>query len=203
MLKVGLTGGICSGKSTVGAMFVSLGCRLIDSDQITHELFEVGGEVYQAVVGEFGNRIQDDKGRIDRSLLGQIVFNDSISRRRLNELVHPAVIKRQKEFLESVATEDSSSIAIVDAALMIEVGTYKNFDRIIVVTCDRTQQIKRLYERSALKEKEIEARIASQLPLKEKVSYADFVIDNSSTLRQTRLQVGKVYEKLKKQSTME
>ena len=199
MVKVGLTGGICTGKTTVGLMFVDLGCRLIDSDRITHELFEPGEKVYEAVVAAFGQRIQDGEGRIDRSVLGEIVFNDPDRRQRLNDLVHPAVIERQKEFLESVGAEDPTSVAIVDAALMIEVRTYKNYDRIVVVTCTPGQQRQRLGERFPLSDEEIEARIASQMPLGEKAGYADFVIDNSGSLEETRRQVGEVYEKLKEE----
>ncbi len=199
MVTVGLTGGICSGKTTVGHMFVDLGCRLIDSDRITHELFEPGEKVCEAVVAEFGERIRDGEGRIDRSALGEIVFHDPGRRQTLNELVHPAVIERQKEFLESVEAQDPSSIAIVDAALMIEVGTYKNYDRVVVVTCTLDQQRQRLGERAALSDEEIETRISSQMPLDEKVRYADFVIDNSGSLEATRLQVGDVYEKLREE----
>ena len=198
MVKVGLTGGICTGKTTVGRMFVDLGCRLVDSDRITHELFEPGEMVYEAVVAEFGRRIQDDEGRIDRSVLGEIVFNNRDRRQRLNDLVHPAVIERQKEFLQRVGAEDPVSVAIVDAALMIEVGTYKNYDRVVVVTCTPDQQRQRLGERFPLSDDEIEARISSQMPLDQKAGYADFVIDNSGPLEETRRQVGEVYEKLKK-----
>ena len=198
MVKVGLTGGICTGKTTVGQMFVDLGCRLVDSDRITHELFEPGEKVYEAVIAEFGRRIQDGEGRIDRSVLGEIVFNNPDRRQKLNDLVHPAVIERQKAFLESVRAEDPTSVAIVDAALMIEVGTYKNYDRVVVVTCTPDQQRQRLGERFPLSDEEIQARISSQMPLDEKAGYADFVIDNSGSLEKTRRQVGEVYEKLKK-----
>ena len=197
MMKVGLTGGICTGKTIVGLMFVDLGCRLVDSDRITHELFEPGEKVYKSVVANFGERIQDAEGRIDRSLLGEIVFHDIDSRQKLNNLVHPAVIQRQKEFLESVEAEETTLVAIVDAALMIEVGTYKNYDRLIVVTCTTEQQRQRLHERYSLGDEQIEARIASQMPVEEKVGYADFIIDNSGSLEETRGQVIEVYESLK------
>ena len=199
MVKVGLTGGICTGKTTVGRMFVDLGCRLVDSDRITHELFAPGEKVYEAVVAEFGGRIQDGEGRIDRSVLGEIVFNDPARRQRLNDLVHPAVIERQKEFLERVEAADPTSVAIVDAALMIEVGTYKNYDWVVVVTCTPDQQRQRLAERGPLGVEEIEARISSQMPLDEKAGLADFVIDNSESLEETRRQVAQVYEKLKEE----
>ena len=197
MVQVGLTGGISTGKTTVGAMFVELGCRLIDSDRVTHELFEPGGAVHQAVVAEFGPGIQYADGRIDRSRLGEIVFNDPARRQKLNQLVHPAVIERQKEFLKAVEAEDPDGVAIVDAARMIEVGTYQNYDNVIVVVCSPGQQRSRLEERAGLSDKEIDKRIQSQMPLDEKVQYADFVIDNSGSLEETRLQVVSTYEKLR------
>ena len=197
MLRVGLTGGIATGKSTIGAMFVDLGCRLIDSDQITHQLFEPGQSVYSAVVHEFGTRILAPDGTIDRRILGDIVFKEDRARARLNALVHPAVIRRQQEWLKEMESRDAHAIAIVDAALMIEVGTYKNYDKVIVVTCRREIQKERLRARTSLSEDEIEARIRSQMPMEEKVKYADFVIENSGSLDASRAQVRDVYHRLR------
>jgi dephospho-CoA kinase len=197
MLRVGLTGGIATGKSTVGAMFVELGCHLIESDQITHQLFEPGQAVYAAVVKQFGNRILALDGTIDRRILGDIVFKDPQARARLNSIVHPAIIQRQQEWLQDMEGQDPHGIAIVDAALMIEVGTYKNYDKVIVVTCNPEMQRGRLRARSALSEDEIESRIRSQLPNEEKIKYADFVIDNSGSIQSTHLQVETVYRQLR------
>src|SRR5262249_52043075 len=168
MLRVGLTGGIATGKSTVGAMFVELGCRLIDSDRITHQLFEPGQAVHAAVVKEFGERILAADGTIDRRILGGIVFGDAEARCRLNSIVHPAVVKRHQEWLTQVEAEDPQAIAIVDAALMIEAGTYRNYDKVIVVTCSPEIQRQRLRARSTLTEAEIESRIGAQMPMEEK-----------------------------------
>jgi dephospho-CoA kinase len=195
--RVGLTGGISTGKTTVGAMFVELGCRLIDSDRITHDLFEPGHAVHEAVVGEFGTGIRDGEGRIDRRRLGEIIFDDPLRRAKLNQLVHPAVIERQKEFLDAVEAEDPAAVAIVDAALMIEVGTYKNYDKVVVVICTPDQQRSRLQKRAGLSDQDIEKRIRSQMPMEEKVKYADFVVDNAGSLDATRSQVVATYEKLR------
>jgi dephospho-CoA kinase len=197
MLRVGLTGGIATGKSTVGAMFVELGCHLIESDQITHQLFEPGQGVHAAVVKQFGNRILAPDGTIARRILGDIVFKDPQARAKLNGLVHPAIIQRQQEWLQEMEARDPHGIAIVDAALMIEVGTYKNYDKVIVVTCSPEMQRERLRARSALSEEEIESRIRSQMPSEEKIKYADFVIDNSGSIESTRVQVGTVYLQLR------
>jgi dephospho-CoA kinase len=197
MLRVGLTGGIATGKSTAGQMFVELGCHLIDSDRITHQLFEPGQNVHRAVVEQFGKRIVAPDGSIDRRVLGDIVFKDAEARLKLNSLVHPAVIQRQQEWLNEMQQEDPKGIAIVDAALMIEVGTYKNYDKVIVVTCSPETQKRRLLERSGLNEDEIDARIRSQMPMTEKVKYADFVIDNSGDLADTRRQVTEITARLR------
>jgi dephospho-CoA kinase len=197
MLRVGLTGGIATGKSTVGAMFVELGCHLIESDQITHQLFEPGQAVHAAVVKQFGNRILVPDGTIDRRILGDIVFKDPQARAKLNGLVHPAIIQRQQEWLQEMEAQDPHGIAIVDAALMIEVGTYKNYNKVIVVTCSPEMQRERLRARSALSEEEIESRIRSQMPAEEKITYADFVIDNSGSIESTRVQVETVYQQLR------
>jgi len=196
MLRVGLTGGIATGKSLVGAILVELGCHLIDSDEITHELLRPGQSVHAMVVEEFGNRILAPDGTIDRRILGDIVFKDPNARARLNGLVHPAVIQRQREWLSEMQEQDPQGIAVVVAALMIEVGTYKNYDKIIVVTCRPEVQKERLKARSALTDEQIEARIHSQMPMEEKVKYADFVIDNSGAIAETREQVRKVYAQL-------
>ncbi len=197
MLRVGLTGGIATGKTTVGTMFVELGCRLIDSDRIVHDLFHPDQAVYRAVVNEFGTQILATGGTIDRRILGDIVFKDPLARAKLNSLVHPAVTRRQQEWLQEVEAQDPRAIAIVDAALMIEVGTYKTYQKLIVVTCTPEVQKERLRKRTTLSESEIEARIRSQMPLEEKVKYADYVIDNSGSLAGTREQVRQVYEQLR------
>ena len=197
MLRVGLTGGIATGKSTVGAMFVELGCHLIESDQITHQLFEPGQAVHAAVVQQFGKRILAGDGTIDRRILGDIVFKDPQARAKLNSLVHPAIIQRQQEWLKEMDAQDPGGIAIVDAALMIEVGTYKNYDKVIVVTGSPEIQRERLRARSALSEEQIESRIRSQMPTEEKMKYADFVIDNSGSIESTRAQVERVYRQLR------
>ncbi len=196
MLTVGLTGGIGCGKTTVGKMFVALGCRLIDSDQITHELFEPGEQVHDAVVREFSTEIADNAGRIDRSRLAAIVFNELCRREKLHGLVHPAVKERQDAFLDKVRREDANAIAIVDAALMVETGSYKRYDRLVVVVCLPEQQRDRLAGRPGLTPENIEARIQSQMPINEKAGHADFVVDNSGSLEDTERRVKEIYREL-------
>ncbi len=197
MLRVGLTGGIAVGKSTVGQMFVELGCHLLDSDRVAHELFEPGQDVHDRVVKTFGDRILTADGRIDRRILGDIVFHDPQARATLNSLVHPAIIQRQQQWLDEIECRDPLGIAIVDAALMIEVGTYKNYGKLIVVTCDPAIQKARLMHRSGLSEAQIDERIRAQMPTEEKLKYADFVINTSGELAATRRQVEVVNSRLR------
>jgi dephospho-CoA kinase len=197
MLRVGLTGGIATGKTTVGQMFIELGCHLIDSDEIAHQLFEPGQDVHAAVIQAFGPRIVAADGTIDRKILGDIVFKDSAARAKLNMLVHPAIIQRQREFLADVARTDPKGIGIVSAALMVEIGTYKNYDKVIVLSCPPHLQRMRLKSRSGLSDAEIEARIAAQMPVEEKVKHGDFVIDTSTDLATTRRRVEMINSKLR------
>ena len=197
MLKVGLTGGIASGKSTVARMFEELGCRVLDADSITRELFQAGNVVNRAVAAAFGAQVLASDGSIDRTVLGEMVFNNTALRQKLNSLVHPAIKQRQTEFLAQIETEDPHAIGIVEAALMIEVGTYRDYDKLIVVTCSPEVQRERLRERSRLTAEQIESRIASQMPMEDKVKFADFVIENSGDLRATRRQVEAVCGKLR------
>jgi dephospho-CoA kinase len=197
MLRVGLTGGIGTGKTTVGTMFVDLGCHLLDADQITHDLLRPGQAVHAAVVQAFGEDILSPDGTINRTVLGEIVFNDRQARVKLNGIVHPAVVQRQRDWLNEMEKKDPRGVSIVDAALMVEVGTYKNYDRVVVVTCTPEVQRQRLRERSGLSDEQIEARIRSQMPLEEKVEYADFVIENSGDLATARRQVAEVTSRLR------
>ena len=159
MLQVGLTGGIATGKSTVGQMFVELGCHLIDADRIVRQLFEPGQAVYKAVVQEFGDSIIASDGTIDRKVLGDIVFEDPQVREKLNSLVHPATIQYQQDWLLELEGSDPQGIGIVEAALMIEVGTYKNYDKLIVAACPPELQKQRLRSRSGWSGEQIDARI--------------------------------------------
>ena len=197
MLRVGLTGGIASGKSTVGRMFGELGCKVIDSDRITRELFEPGNPVNAKVTETFGPRVLASDGSINRAVLAELVFQNPDQRQKLNSIVHPAIKQRQNEFLSQAAADDARAIGIVEAALIVEVGTYRDYDKLIVVTCSPNVQRERLRERSGLTPEQIESRIASQMPMEEKVKVADFVIDNSGDIGKTRQQVEEVYRQLR------
>ena len=210
MLKVGLTGGIASGKSVVGEMLVALGAHLVQADQIAHSLMEPGGPVYNEVVRHFGREILNSDGSVNRGRLAEVAFgapgSDQSSPRvaDLNRIVHPAVVRSQEEWMHAVSLQDPHGVAVVEAALLIEAGAAKRFDRLMVVTCDMEQRA----ERFALRQKvdlqraraEVARRMAAQLPDEEKIKLADYVIDNSGSLAQTREQVQQVWQKLRPQS---
>ena len=207
MLKVGLTGGIASGKSVVGEMFVALGAHLIQADGIAHQLMQPGETVYQEVVQHFGEGILNPDGSVNRARLAEAAFgapggNKPSRIQELNQIVHPAVIRRQEEWMEEVGRRDSRAIAVVEAALILEAGSAKRFDRLVVVTCRPEQRIQRWAARLGVDEetarREVVRRMAAQFPDEEKIKAADYVIDNSGSLDETQKRVREVYGELKR-----
>ena len=168
MLKVGLTGGLASGKTFVADALRELGCMVVHADELGHEVLEPSGEAYTAVVDEFGRGILDAAGRIDRRALGEIVFTHPDRLEALNHLVHPFVWKRQDELMASFAAREPSGIAVVEAAILIETGSYRRFDRIVLTVCDVEQQVHRAVKRDGLDEAAVRARLRRQMPLAEK-----------------------------------
>jgi dephospho-CoA kinase len=207
MLKVGLTGGIASGKSAVGEMLVALGAHLVQADRIAHQLMLPGQPVYNEVVRHFGGGILNPDLSVNRAKLAEAAFGSGTSPtaasriQELNRIVHPGVIRSQEEWMEEMGRQDPHAVAVVEAALIIEAGAARRFDRLIVVTCGDEQRIARFAARQKLDlnaaGKEIERRLAAQLPEAEKIKAADYVIDNSGSLDHTREQVRQVWEKLR------
>ncbi len=196
MLHVGLTGNIASGKSNAGRVFTELGAHVIDADAIAHEVLAPNTEGHQKVVEAFGKDILDSGGSIDRRRLGEIVFSDPEKRELLNRLVHPRVRAEIVRRIAELEQNNRTGIIIVDAALMVETGSYKLYDFLVVVTCDPALQLVRVMSRDGLSVEEARARMAAQLPAEEKVKVADYTIDTSGTLRQTREQIETVYRDL-------
>jgi len=197
MQKIGLTGSIAVGKSAVCDIFRELGCHVIDADQIARDVVKFGTPGLQMIVENFSESVLQADGTLNRTKLGAIVFADKSKRLLLNSIVHPLVFEAQNARLRDRETEDPEGIAIVDAALMIESGGYKRFNKLIVVWCEPDIQLRRLISRDGLSEENARQRIASQMPQDEKKSYADFLIDTSKGWEDTRLQVVRIYEKLK------
>ena len=203
MLRVGLTGGIACGKTNALAEFERLGVYGIDGDQIGHDVIQPDGSAYGEVVERFGNEILNEDGTIDRSRLGRIVFTNESRRLDLNQIVHPRILAEEERILSSLEDELSTlrpNVAMVDAALMVETGSYKRYDVILVVYCHQEIQLRRLMTRDGLSESEAWLRIGSQMPLLEKIRYADFVIDNSSRLSDTRRQIHHTFLELTSRS---
>ncbi|HSW40681.1 MAG TPA: dephospho-CoA kinase [Acidobacteriota bacterium] len=196
MLHVGLTGNIATGKSCAAALFARLGARVIDADEVVHELMRPGGATYHKIVDTFGPQIRDDCGNIDRRRLAEIVFSDEEKRHLLNSISHPVVrdeIRRRTALMEK---STPGGILMVEAALMVETGGWRQYQRLVVVTCSPALQLSRLMKRNGLSESEAQARIASQMSIEEKIKLAHYVIDSSGSFAQTGRQVERIYGEL-------
>jgi len=209
LLKIGLTGGIASGKTVVGEMFAKLGAHLTQADRVAHWLMQPGQAVYREVVRHFGRKILNPDGTINRPKLAEAAFGDAASGRparvkELNALVHPAVVRQENEWMEEIRARDPHAIAIVEAALILEADAAERFDHLVVVTCRPEQRVERIARRQKISEEsaraEVTRRMAAQIPDEEKIKAADFVIDNSGSLAATEAQVGQVFATLLKEA---
>jgi dephospho-CoA kinase len=196
MLRVGLTGGIASGKSTVAAMLRDLDCMVLELDTLGHELLEPGQTVYDEVVAEFGKDILEAGGKVDRAKLGAIVFADAAKRARLNQILHPRILDVAQKWFAALDRPGGPEFAVVEAALIIEAGYNKSLDRVIVCWSRPDQQLARLKERDFSLD-QAQQRIAAQMPVDEKRALADDVIDCSGSLDETKRQVENLVSKLK------
>jgi dephospho-CoA kinase len=192
----GLTGGVASGKSTVAQMFAELGAKIIDADRLGHELIRAPQPAYHEVVSRFGFEILDPQGEIDRQRLGALVFADPEKLRTLNAILHPRIMERCDQLAEGFHLQDSRAVVLVDAALIYEANLAERFAKIIVTWCRSEQQLERLVARTGLSRAEAERRIAAQMPMEEKRRRADYLIDCSGELDQTRRQVVDLYTEL-------
>lgn len=197
ILRVGLTGGIASGKSTVAAIFAEHGAFILDADRISHELILPEGAAYREVVQRFGPSIVMSDGTVDRTALGRIVFSDAEARVDLNAIVHPRVREEIHRRIDAYASTGHGTVAMVDAALLVESGIHETLHRLIVVRCSRDSQIRRLLSRAGLTAAEAEARIEAQAPLESKLAVASYVIDTDTTLHETRAQADRVWAALR------
>lgn len=209
-LIVGLTGGIACGKTTVARLLAQRGADVIDLDEIGHRLLKKGNPVFELIVKTFGTGILDDSGNISRAKLGRIVFHDSELRSRLNQITHPAIIEQSLAEAERLATSGTKKIIIIDAPLLIEAGMQDVVDIVVVVIADEKTQLDRLIQRSVkqkspylplekggLSVREAQARIHSQMPLSEKVKYADFVVENSAGMDELKTKIVELWDDLK------
>ena len=196
MLRVGLTGGIACGKSTVARLLTAHGALVLDADAVVRDLMQPGAPVYHEVVKHFGPDIVNNDGTINRTALANLVFASGRIR-ELNAIVHPAVVRHQDDWMAEIEGGDPQAIAVVEAALILEAGAQGHFDKVIVVTCPLEKRVHRYAERFGLSANdaraEVERRSRAQMPDEEKVKFADYVIDNSGTLAGLEKKVEKIF----------
>jgi dephospho-CoA kinase len=202
MLRIGLTGGLASGKTFVGRVLADLGCFLIQADDLGHQVMLKGAEAYPAILAEFGPNILTEADEIDRRKLGAIVFAQPERLAKLNAIVHPAVRVRSNAlaaaFAAAFAAQDPHGIIVYEAAILVETGSFRDYDKLIVASCTEEQQIERAVMRDHFTREEVLNRLHRQMPLEEKVKYADYVIDTSGTKEHTLDQTRTVYASLRR-----
>jgi dephospho-CoA kinase len=198
MLKVGLTGGYATGKTCVAKELERLGCHVIYADELGHKVLLPDGEAYAGTVEAFGRSILNADGTIDRKRLGEIAFASPEVLEKLSVLVHPAVIRIEERLLNEFQTHDPRGIAVVEAAILIEIGRHTVFDRIILTSCDEQTQMTRGMKRDHATREQVLARLATQLPVHEKDPRAHYIVDTSGPKEETARQVQRVYGELKR-----
>ncbi len=202
-MVVGITGGIASGKSLVSGILKGLGFTVIDLDAIAREVVKKGSPAWKDIVDAFGRDVLLPDGEIDRKRLGRLVFEDKERLRLLNSITHPRIIDESRRMVSEAIGSDPFRIVFVDAALLIESGYYTEMDKVIIVYADEDTQVKRIVARDGLTEEEALRRIRAQMPLKEKLAYADYVIYNDKDIKDTERQVLEIVEKLKAKGDIE
>ena len=203
---VGVTGGIACGKSTVSRLLSKKGAIPLNSDEIGHLLLKRGSPVMGALLAAFGADILDESGDVNRQKLATIVFNDKAARERLNAIMHPPIVERSRSEANRLVTEDINCVVLIDAPLLIEANSQDTVDAIVVVTASTQTQLQRLLERAIGQNRppsqaEAQARIDSQMPLSEKVKYADFVIENDGILEELEQKVEKLWYEIRRLKT--
>ncbi|MFZ0960705.1 MAG: dephospho-CoA kinase [Terriglobia bacterium] len=197
-LCFGLTGGVACGKSTVARYFQDLGARIIDADRVGHELIEPSTSAYQEIIERFGKEILGPDRRIDRKKLGSQVFADLQQRQTLNSITHPRIIARVQELAAQQQRRNPHAVVILDAPLIFESGLGGALRKVLVAWCRPEQQVERLLAKTGISREEAEQRIQAQMPLEEKRRHADYVIDCSGTLEQSRAQAKAIYLELRR-----
>ena len=199
VFRVGLTGGIATGKSLVAALFQEEGAFVLDADTLGHALMEPGTPAHGEIRAAFGDGVLSSGGRIDRKKLGALVFSDPASRERLNAILHPRILSEVEEQLWEFAHRSPGGIAVVQAALVVEAGARSRFDRIVVTHCDPEIQARRLRDRDGIPPEEARRRIEAQAPPRARLDAADHVIDTSGSLDQTRARAKEVFNTLRRE----
>jgi len=204
VLKVGLTGGIACGKSKALLCFEQLGAFTVDADKIAREAVRPGQPAYQRILDEFGPGMVGTGGELDRAKLGDLVFSDDSARIKLNSIVHPFVLAEEDLLVQALEKNPHQyPMVVTDAALMVEVGSYAKYNVVIVAYCPPSIQLERLMKRNALSKAEAMTRVSSQMPLLEKIGYADYIIDTSRDPAETQEQIRHIYAELVERNWVE
>ena len=196
MLRVGLTGGIASGKSTVARIFQELGAHVLDADRIAREVVPPGSQALSRIARAFGKEMLRPDGTLDRAALGTLVFADAGKRRVLEGILHPLILAEIDRRIEELERSDPQGLVIVEAALILELGRQAEFDTLVVVWADEEQQRRRMIQRDSLSSEEADRRLKAQMPLSEKRGRARFVVDNSGDRAACRADAERVYGEL-------
>ena len=196
MISAGLTGGIGCGKSTVAALFATLGAATLNSDEIGRQMMQPGNVVYDRIVGGFGPEVVDANGKLDRAKLADIVFNDAEKLKHLNAIVHAPVLREIDRQVQLIRQKNPDAVVLVESAVLFEAGQTRRFDKMVVVWCTPEQQMERCLKNFKLPAPAIERRMANQIPPDEKKKRADFVIDTSTSIEETNRMVKAVFGQL-------
>jgi len=198
VVKVGLTGSIGTGKSTVSEIFKQLGAYVIDADKVVHNLLKKD-EIKRKLAYLLGKEIFNENGEIDRKKVASIIFKNPEKKKEIEKIIHPEVRKEIKNFINEIEKKDKNAVIIAEIPLLIEGGLYKDYDKIIVVYAPENLQIERLVKKGFTKDDAL-SRIKSQMPIKEKLKYADIIIENTGSLEELKNKVEKIYNELKKEA---
>lgn len=198
---IGITGGIACGKTTVSQLLENKGAIPINADEIGHQLLLANSPVIDKLVDTFGTEILEESGDVSREKLGSIVFKDEDERKKLNKILHPIIIERSRSEARRLVSNNPRCVVLLDAPLLIEAGAYDSVDIIVVVYASQETQLNRIIERShsldrPINREDAQARIDSQMPVSEKVKYADFVIENEGELNELKIQVDDLWEQI-------
>lgn len=199
-LLVGLTGGMGSGKTTVGELFKALGARVLDADVICRSLVEPGKPAWQEIVDLLGDGIIKDDQTLDRRKIADIVFKDPEKKERLEAILHPRVIEEEQAIYKDILKDAPDALVIIDAALLIESGNYRKVDKVIVIACDEETQLERIMAKNMFSREDAQRRLQQQMPLEEKIKFADYVLYNDSGLSGLKKKVEALFHQLKQQA---
>ena len=195
-LLAGLTGNMGSGKTTVASLLQELGAYIIDADKICRELVLPHKAAWNEIIRFFGKEILQKDQSLDRKKLADLVFNNKTNKAALEKILHPKVIAEEKNIYQQIVKKDPRALVIVDAALLIESGNYREMNKVIVVTCDRNTQINRAMNRTTLSQEEVELRISGQMSQEDKIKKADCILENNGSLHELKKKVEGLYRQL-------